>query len=234
MNERARKFRRAFRYLKRGVFSPESIDEFTFGRGAELASIDNRLKDVQAGSSRHAFIEGAYGRGKSHMLKAIEALALRRGFGVSWVTLDGQNHACNHPTRYFHSFLESLRVPDLPIRGLSSLVRCWLRGEKSDQVATWARQSTSWLSHPILFCLKHLDAVEEAPSLAAWMESRDIMNRSGRPSFDTVSQRIQDIGALLRAAGFNGIVYLSMSLKRWLLFSFRSANAFSLTVFSTC
>lgn len=206
--ERARILRRTFRYLKRGVFPPESIDDFTLGRGAELAAINSRLEDVQGGSSRHVFIEGAYGRGKSHMLKAIEAIALRKGFGVCWVTLDGQNHACNHPTRYLHSLLESLRVPGSAIRGLASLAKYWLRGEKSDQVVAWARQSTSWLSYPIFAYQRNPDAAEESSTFNAWIESRDITHKNGKLWFDMVRQRMQATAALLRAVGLNGIVYL--------------------------
>jgi bacteriophage exclusion system BrxC/D-like protein len=208
MDEHARKLRRIFRYLKRGVFPPESIDEFTVGRAAELSGIERRLDDVQQGSSRHVFIEGDYGRGKSHVLKAIEAVALRKGFAVSWVTLDGQNHAFNHPTRYLHSFLENLRVPRLPIRGLASLVRCWLRGQESVGVVAWVKQSGSWLRYPVLECQRNIDSTEEAPYLDAWLESRNIASKNGKMWFETISQRIHDTAGLVRAAGYSGVVYL--------------------------
>lgn len=208
MDERTRKLRRAFRYLKRGVFPPESIDEFTFGRATELAAIEKRLDDVQGGSSRHAFVEGTYGHGKSHALKAIEAIALRKGFAVSWVTLDGQNHAFNHPTRYFHSLLENLRVPGLPTRGLSSLVRYWLRGRESSSIVTWAKETSSWLHYAVLEYQRFLNAREEPYHLDSWIESRDIANKNGKSWFNSISHRIQVTGSLLRAVGFSGVVYL--------------------------
>src|ERR1700730_8106769 len=103
MDERVVRLRRIFRHLKRGVFPPESVDAFTVGRERELVEVERRLREVSGGTTRHLFLEGQYGSGKSHVLKAIESIALREGFAVSWVILDGQNHPCNHPTRYFHS-----------------------------------------------------------------------------------------------------------------------------------
>src|ERR1044071_730825 len=209
MNQRIGKLRRDFRYLKRGVFPPDSIDEFTFGRNTEMAAVESHLNDVAGGPTRHIFVQGAYGCGKSHFLKAVEATALRRGFAVSWVTLDGHNHACNHPTRYFHSFLENLRVPNSPLRGLSSLVSLWLRGERADPVVTWAKQSSSWWpSVPILAYQHTLKEMGSACRPSAVIESRDIANRSGRLWFDTVSRRMQATAALLRAAGCRGVVSL--------------------------
>ncbi len=158
--DRIRTLRRSFRCLKRGVFPSASIDEFTFGREAELSFIGQQLEAAVSGLSRHVFVEGTYGLGKSHMLKAIEAMALRRGFAVAWVTLDGQNHACNHPTRYFHSLLESLRVLDSPTRGLASLVREWLRSEKRDSIDSWATVATSsWLNFSVTQCGRNLNTL---------------------------------------------------------------------------
>ena len=47
MDERVGRLRRIFRYLKRGVFPPESVDAFTVGRGAELSEIETRLDLVE-------------------------------------------------------------------------------------------------------------------------------------------------------------------------------------------
>jgi hypothetical protein len=153
-------------------------------------------------------VEGNYGYGKSHVLKSIEVVALREGFAVSWVTLDGQNHACNHPTRYFHSLLENIQVPSVPIRGLASLVRRWLRGQEANSILAWAKQSESWLRESILECQRRINVTEDAPYLDARLECRDIANNSGKVWFETVSQRMHATADLVRAAGFNGVVYL--------------------------
>jgi hypothetical protein len=190
------------------VFPPEAIDKFTVGRASELAAVDKRLEEVQQGSSRHLFVEGSYGHGKSHTLKAIESLALRKGFAVSWVVLDGYNHAFNHPTRYFHSFLENLRVPSLHVRGLGALLRYWLRSQQAAAVSSWAKQSQSWLKYSIPHLEQVINGGEVAPYVDGWLESRDISSKSGKNWFETIGYRMQATAGLVRAAGHHGVVYL--------------------------
>lgn len=200
--------RRVFRSLKCGTVPPGRIRELTVGRGRELNLITEQLDVVSNGTSQHVFMEGSYGRGKSHMLKAVENLALDRGFAVSWVTLDGQNHPCNHPTRYLHSFLENLRVPNYAVRGLAVLVRAWLAGPEAAPVITWARQSDSWLRYAIAECHRRLTVAADVPFLDSWIECRDLALKNGKSWFELVGQRMGDIAGLIRAAGFKGVVYL--------------------------
>jgi hypothetical protein len=184
------------------------VDAFTVGRGAELSEIETRLDLVKQGAARHVFLEGDYGTGKSHLLKAIESIALREGFAVSWVTLDGQNHPCNHPARYFHSFLENLRVSSPPTRGLASLVRQWLCFANTEALIDFAQKSESWLKYPVLEIHRRPTALGEAPYLNALLESRAIMFKGGKEAFQLVSERIAETAGLVRAAGFEGVVYL--------------------------
>jgi len=143
------------------------------------------------------------------MLKAIEAVALRKHFAVCWVTLDGRSHALNHPTSYLHTLLENLHVSNSPTRGLSLLVNDWLRGPNADSLAAWARQSNmGWPRPAIVQRERMLGTGEEPLYLGAWIESRDLMHKRGKLWFDTVSSRFQATAALLRAAGFSGVVYL--------------------------
>ena len=79
--------RQAFRYLKRGAFPPRGIHHFTVGRNQEFALLRKALDGIAVSGSSHLFLEANYGHGKSHMLKATEALALDCGFAVSWVTI---------------------------------------------------------------------------------------------------------------------------------------------------
>src|SRR5258706_7344167 len=162
MDERTRTLRRVFRCLKRGVYSPDTIDEFTFGRGAETKYLDELLEEVSRGVNRHVFVEGTYGQGKSHFLKVLEAKALKQNYAVSWITLDGYNHASNHLTRYLHSLLENLRLPRVSRRGLANAIEHWISGNKSVEVMSWAKQSPSWLSNRII--LKQQDAAPKPSS----------------------------------------------------------------------
>lgn len=210
MTEVPSQLRRAFRYLKGGVFPPDRVDEFTCGRGAEFSVIEHCLAEVKLGGARHTFLEATYGQGKSHMLKSIEAIALRMGFAVSWITLDGYNHAFNHPTRYFHALLENLRVPGVQVKGLSAIVDYWLNNDEGTALRAWSGKSDQWwLAHPIRARSdgRELSALE-ASHTTTLLESRDIQHRSGKAWFDQVSDRIDDTTALCRAAGLNGLVFL--------------------------
>ncbi len=209
VDERTRGLRRAFRYFKQGVFPPDSIAQFTFGRGAELKLIQARVNDVGEGSSRHVFVEGTYGRGKSHVLKALEAIALERQFAVSWLILDGHNHAFNHPARYLHSALENLRVPARSRRGLATIVTQWLRGPERDSVVAWSEGSSSSLAWSVRSLRRSLEGDSSVIGDVGYkLESRDIAAKNGRAHFSLVSQRIQDVASLVRAAGLNGVVFL--------------------------
>jgi hypothetical protein len=209
IDEKTRKLRRAFRYLKQGVFPPDSIAQLTFGRSAELKLIRAHLNDVGSGSSRHVFVEGTYGQGKSHVLKALEAIALERNFAVSWLVLDGHNHAFNHPSRYFHSALENLRAPSNSRQGLATIVARWLRGPERDSVIAWSEGSSSSLAWSVR-SLRRLLAGDShvIRDVGYHLESRDIAAKNGRVHFGLVSQRIQDVASLVRAAGLSGLVFL--------------------------
>src|SRR5262249_29546285 len=152
---------------------------------------------VKQGAARHVFLEGDYGSGKSHFLKAIESIALREGFAVSWVTFDGQNHPCNHPARYFHSLLENLRVSSPPTRGLASLVRQWVCFGNAEALIDFAQGSESWLKYPIIEIHRRPTAIGEAPYLNALLESRTIMFKGAKDAFHLVSERIAETAGLV-------------------------------------
>lgn len=211
METEARELRRVFSHLKRGVFPPAHIESLTFGRTPELAAVGRELDAVQSGSSSHLFVEGAYGRGKSHFLKAVESLAEKRGFAVSWVTLDGARHACNHPTRYLHSLLENLRVPDIPVRGLAAICRAWLRAGRRAEVVTWAKRSPGWWP---AWAIQAMDAVGherngESSGIHERLECRDLAHRGGRSYLGEVGTRLTATAELCRVGGgAAGVVYL--------------------------
>ena len=81
--------RRILRAFKRGVFPPDKIEYFTVGRMNEMREVEDGLKHVENGSSRHIFVEAYYGYGKSHLLKAVESFAKKRGFAATQVVIDG-------------------------------------------------------------------------------------------------------------------------------------------------
>lgn len=203
--------RKAIRYLKRGVFPPNSIEQFTAGREREARHIADALGEVQQGASRHCFVEANYGFGKSHMLKVAESLALQRGFAVSWVTINGSEHAFNHPTRYLHSLLENLRVPQLTARGLVELCSHWLSNSERASVLKWASHSAP---QRLRWAIDHLRkaGTDEDCGYGDWylstIEGRDLQHKSGCNYFPEFYERIEATISLCRAAGCSGVLFL--------------------------
>jgi hypothetical protein len=209
MDETAAK--RAVRYLKRGVFPPDAIAQFTAGRNDETRHIADALSQVQQGSSKHCFVEANYGFGKSHMLKIAESLALQRGFAVSWVTINGAEHAFNHPSRYLHSLLENLRVPNCPRRGLVELCGYWLANSERDNLLNWASHAAP---SEFTVAIQRMQAaeVDEDASPFDWyaskLEGRDLQQKSGGNYFPDFYRRLGATVSLCRAVGHDGVLFL--------------------------
>lgn len=203
--------RRAIRYLKRGVFPPDVVEYFTAGRESEVRQISGTLEEVQQGLSRHCFIEANYGFGKSHMLKVAESLALQRGFAVSWVTINGAEHAFNHPTRYLHSLLENLRVRDVHARGLVALCSHWLQNRERDSLLKWVSHSAP---RDVRWAIDRLRkaGTDEDTGYREWylstLEGRDVQHRSGSNYFGVFYERVAAAVSLCRAAGCSGVLFL--------------------------
>jgi hypothetical protein len=203
--------KRAIRYLKRGVFPPDIIQHFTAGKERETKNIADALDEVRLGSSRHYFVEANYGFGKSHMLKVAEALALQRNFAVSWVTINGTEHAFNHPTRYLHSILGNLRAPQVPARGLVELCSHWLANSQRENLLNWAgREAPCEFRWPI----ERLSAPggDENNTSNDWyfgmLEGRDLQHKSGCTYFPDFFRRIEATVSLCRAVGCGGVLFL--------------------------
>lgn len=202
--------KRAIRYVKRGIFPPDAIDYFTAGRETESKHVADALCEVQQGSSRHCFVEANYGLGKSHMLKVAESLALQRSFAVSWVTVNGTEHAFNHPTHYLHTLLENIRVPTLTARGLVELCGRWLANSKRDKLLSWARSAPWEFRRPIeRLSISECDGDNGYQN---WylnrLEGRDLQHKNGRYYFPDFYHRLEATVSLFRSVGYNGVLFL--------------------------
>ncbi len=201
--------RQVIRHLKRGVFPPLAIDDLTVGRRNELATVHQALDTAGAGRSKSIFFEADYGHGKSHMLKVVESTALKQGFAVSWVTLDGKHHAFNHPARYLHSFLENIRVAETPLRGLANLLPFWLNnGQKTSLLNYASSGAPRWFSEAIYAQAGGHSLSDPDHYYSRMLEARDIKHRSGWSSHQCVYDRIKSLALLCRAANLEGAVFL--------------------------
>ena len=203
--------RRVVRYLKRGVFPPDAIGWLTAGRAAETNHIIDALQEVQQGSNRHCFVEANYGVGKSHFLKLVESLALQQQFAVSWVTINGADHAFNHPTRYLHSILGNVRVLDFEVRGLAALCRLWLKNGQREALLNWASKHASWQTRNALMRLAEYEEEEQyerAEHTNFALEGRDLQHKNGAVHFPEFFKRLENTISLFLAVGYHGVVFL--------------------------
>jgi hypothetical protein len=201
--------RQAHRYLKRGIFPPEDIEYFTVGRTDEIARICDLLIRVADGSQGHLFVEADYGGGKSHFLKATECIAMQEGFAVTWVTLDGYNHAFNHLGRYVHTLMENVRAPGCPVRGLAALCEYWLLHEQRDAIQKWANGSSTYPAFGVRGLSGGLaDDPWKHFWYRNWIECRDIIQKSGRAHFREAFDRINALGSICQSVNLNGVVML--------------------------
>lgn len=73
--------------LRMGVIPEGSIGSFMVSRDAEQREIDNYIEGVASGESRVKFIRGAYGSGKTFLLKYMTEMALENNFIVANVPI---------------------------------------------------------------------------------------------------------------------------------------------------
>ena len=95
---------------------------------------------------------GPYGAGKSHALVAARDLALASGYDACSVTLDSAQSALNHPQRFLHGLLETMRLGNSQ-RGYSNILTSLLEDpkatEKLAEVAGGCFDTNTWLDGEI-------------------------------------------------------------------------------------
>jgi len=202
--------KQAIRHLKRGVFPPQNIDYFTVGREQELSLIKKTMQHISSNCCNHFFIEANYGCGKSHMLKAIESLALRNNFMVTHIVMDAYEHAFNQPPRYIHSLFENLHAPNLDMDGLWQLIMYWANNSERERLIELAKApsvpsdvtasinylcSGQLLNHYLLNYYKRV------------IECRHIQHR-GSIYYPLLYEKIKVLESTAKAIGFNGLVIL--------------------------
>lgn len=203
--------RRAFRYLKRGVCPDENIGFFTVGLSKELTQITDSIESVRSGQTRceSCFLEAPYGYGKSHLLKAVESLALEAGFGVAHVTHDHYDRAFNHPPRYIHYLYESLCIPGLSVRGLGNMIPILLRSPRRNGLLKWAETQgvTCEIGHHVCHMAK-MSASADSYDHKYMIDCRDIQHRSGTAYYHLLFERLQKLADICRALTLSGLVVL--------------------------
>jgi hypothetical protein len=106
--------RRMIEAFRLGIVPHDQVDQFTFGRDQELREIEKWLQDDRSGG---LLMLGQYGSGKSHLLSCLTHRALRDGYAVAEVEVDGTETSFSKPKAVYRHLMRSFRF--IP-KGLTS------------------------------------------------------------------------------------------------------------------
>jgi hypothetical protein len=128
--------------LRMGVIPGTSIDDFMVGRNHEKQELEAFMMGIEKGEGRVKFIRGAYGSGKTFMMKYLTEKALNQGFivanvpihsGFGFSKLDGvYANVMNHLL---------IRTDEETGTNFEMLFEKWLEGLKSGGDARKASQN---------------------------------------------------------------------------------------------
>ncbi|MBM4353867.1 MAG: hypothetical protein FJ109_08735 [Deltaproteobacteria bacterium] len=101
--------RQVLESLRIGIVPDFALKEWTVGREMEFQEVRTWLDDPAEGSS---ILLGAYGAGKTHMLRYLEQQGLEQGFAVAMVRVDPGEENSAFPYRFYGHVMKALRVPN--------------------------------------------------------------------------------------------------------------------------
>ncbi len=105
----ARRIVEAFRL---GIVPRRDIDDFTFGRDAEIHYLKKGIERLKEGRGDCILIEGEYGSGKTHLLEYLYHLGIKEGLVVTKVDLDPREVALSRPKKVYRELIHNLRFLD--------------------------------------------------------------------------------------------------------------------------
>jgi hypothetical protein len=94
--------------MRLGIAPPVGVERCTVGRLFEVATVRDWLRDEAEGA---LVVEGAYGAGKSHLLRYLRSDALSLGFGVALCSVDPSEGVLTVPRRAYAHLVRDLSVP---------------------------------------------------------------------------------------------------------------------------
>jgi hypothetical protein len=105
-------FRKAFEAVNLGVVPPHPDQLLALSVGGnELKTRTRDWLDAAPGTGLCKVVFGDYGRGKSHQLRVVEALALASGWAVSFVEFDPRQADPAKPHLVYQAIMAALRLP---------------------------------------------------------------------------------------------------------------------------
>lgn len=101
--------RQVLESLRIGIVPDFALREWTVGRDDEFLAVGEWLDDPAEGS---AILLGAYGAGKTHLLRFLEQRGLEQGYAVAMVRVDPGEENSSFPYRFYGHVMKALRVPN--------------------------------------------------------------------------------------------------------------------------
>ena len=113
--------RRAIVALRLGQVLESHVDHLSVGLGAVSKRFEKSLEQAQAHHPVFMMVEGTWGQGKTHLLTLLTAAAVRHGFAVSNVVMDGVGVTLSDPMQLLEAVTAAIRFPgDHLAAGLAS------------------------------------------------------------------------------------------------------------------
>jgi hypothetical protein len=113
--------RRAIVALRLGQVLESHVDHLSVGLAAESSRFERSLEQAQAHHPIFMMVEGTWGQGKTHLLTLLTATAVRHGFAVSNVVMDGVGVTLSDPMLLLEAVTAAIRFPgDHLASGLAS------------------------------------------------------------------------------------------------------------------
>jgi len=113
--------------LRRGVPAAQHISAYSVGRESLLSAVHTDLDHVGTGNSRVRFLNGNYGRGKTHVLRLLREKAFQVDFAVSEVTLSPTDCPLHNFMRVYYEVMKGIRTKENPTgSAIENILDRWL------------------------------------------------------------------------------------------------------------
>jgi hypothetical protein len=120
----------AIEQLRFGVPPSDKTSDFTVGRDSQIHELIESLESNK--EQRALLVHANYGAGKSHLLRVLRELALKRGFAVAFIVADAQGGVrFNRMDTIFGAVCREIEIPGKPGKGIGVLFDAYRRADDS-------------------------------------------------------------------------------------------------------
>lgn len=216
--------------MRIGVVPGASLGSLMVGRDKEINEFRRILDNLKDGEGRFKFIEGAYGSGKSFLLKYMEEIAITEGFVVSSLTISS-SFDFSRLDYIYAAMMGRLKINAFENTGTSfeEIFENWLTGLKQGSDMTHASKSiyrviqelnaynTSFASVLLVYIRARISHdLELARIAAAWIKGdknlpyqlKKRLEVKGNIDKDNALEILRGFNLLIKLMGYKGLVVL--------------------------